>query len=79
MEDGEILGALRRIASTLNLPMSAFYERCVPDTVESGAQAAQESIELLKAFAQITDPRVHRECLELVQTRACNRPHDRDR
>jgi hypothetical protein len=57
---------LQQIARLLDVPTSAFYDPRETRAIGPGAQAAQESSELLEAFVQISDPQVRRECIEFV-------------
>jgi hypothetical protein len=61
------LSVLRRIADALGAPTNAFIEGDVTLPSGSSAQLAQETSELLSAFAQIADPCLRRSCIEYVR------------
>ena len=62
-------GVLQQIARLLNVPTSAFYDPRETRAIGPVAQVAQESSELLEAFAQISDPQVRRECIKFVRAK----------
>lgn len=63
---GERARLLRRIADSLNLPLSAFSPSLAPSLSAEGPSTA-ECAAILAAFSRIRDPDARRHCLRMLE------------
>lgn len=73
MEGDRTRETIQRIADTLGVPHSAFYE---PDTLQADStpEATFQAMELLALFSAIRDPESRLVCLDYVRRHAEDTP-----
>ena len=67
MTDDHASALLRQIAADLGMPVSVLLDHATPPPIGPTAQAILDTVELVRAFEQITDPATRRDCIEFVR------------